>query len=352
MNKFSNKSLDELLAYFNEDFYKKISTKIEFIHYLEEISRRIIDVNGYREYPEYDFNGDMGNASGTLGKLRNNTITINEKLINAYDFFKEQGNLYYVFQMIDTIIHETRHFLQANEIESIDPIVKQYYTLDIFLPRYNHVSYFTNAYEIDARYYTYQVMNERTNLREYISSMYRDKEYSKSTYLSSHLANILMILNGDYSMLSKHNTLSFKKVYMPFIESLGIDVDRMAAFLLTKTKKNDYLVKRALATDPKLKFSYQYFSNNIQLRSKGNLRLQEYLATMADNSSLRKKTIDEETRNALWYSLGRLSYVCHESNNLYKKIAPEFDEFKKSEIDSTSQRQKDEINKFDDVLYN
>ena len=350
MNKYSEKSLDELLSYFGDEFYQFVPTKEDFIWYLTEISHRIIEENGIKQFPQYNFFYNM-QKNTMLGSYSAGTIKMNNNLTNGFDYFKEKNNLHYVFKMIDSIIHETRHFLQDKQVESVSPIVKQYYTLDIFLPDDNNVSYFTNVYEIDARYYTYQVMKEKDNLKTYISTKYRDEEYTRSTFLSSHYANILMLQKGNYSSLTKFNAESFKKVYMPFLESLGIDIDRMTAFLLTKTKRNDYLIKKAFETDPKLKSSYEYFANNIQLRSKSNLRLQEYMATMADNSSLRKKSIDEETRNALWQSLGRLAYVCHESNNLYKNIAPEFDEFKKPEIDITSQRQKDEENVFNEVLY-
>ena len=55
MNKYSEKSLDELLSYFGDEFYQFVPTKEDFVWYLTEISHRIIEENGIKQFPQYNF---------------------------------------------------------------------------------------------------------------------------------------------------------------------------------------------------------------------------------------------------------------------------------------------------------
>ncbi len=347
MNKFTEKSLDELLSYFGEDFYKRIDSKEDFIDYLQAISHRVLETEGVKSMPQYTFGRELDKAS-YLGQYGYGKISLNNKLIDGFDEFKKKDNLTYIFEMINAIIHESRHFLQ-DKGENIHPIIKNYYNLFAVLPQEDsNVSYSTSAIEIDARYYAYQIVKEHDNFKGYINSSYRNNEFNSSISPSSHYADIINILNGDFSVLQKISAQNFEKTYMPFLESLKVDLGRMRAFLATRNKRNDYLVKQALNTYPNVKSRYKYFSDTIQLRSRNSFRLQEYLADMAYNSF--NKSIDSETKEALWHSLGRRAYICHESNNLYKKIAPEFAQNKYCEISSTTQRQEKEGKEFDDIV--
>ena len=100
-------SLRKLLKMFNKNFYKTIQDQETFLQYLTEISNAVCRKYGVRN----SYVGIDEMETFTYGRNREDGIFLNESLINAFSKFAKEKNLYYVFNCINTVIHETRHYL-------------------------------------------------------------------------------------------------------------------------------------------------------------------------------------------------------------------------------------------------
>ena len=229
MNNFENMDLNELLALCNENFYEVVTTPQDFFSYLCEISKRVCEEAACDEYPQVKLDNMHNIGMYYMGYQIPNTniIALNENLV--IDFFKEfawRKNLYYVFMSVVTVIHETRHFLQENDGQDIDPIVKSYTAYKLFMTpsASKQVPYEAVPIEIDARAYAFEMLKGIPLFFQYfVSDIWRErdalrKKSSVARSINETYQNMDFLERKDQIFVYKMN-----KAYSKFLQINGLD---------------------------------------------------------------------------------------------------------------------------------
>ena len=330
MINFKNYDLEGLLQLFNNDFYNVIKTKNMFFDYLKAISCRLCDIYQTESYPQIKSDLLEGNVIGRAKSRQE--IVLNEKYLDAFPIYQTNKNLFYAFTTISTLIHETRHYLQANAKVNIDPLVKAFSLYKITAPKdaLRHINYGTAINEIDARFFTYQTLKDNQNYEKYLLSAQNiGNEEILSKQLSSHalsiddaLKQINLILPQDQFAI-----MDMDKCYSHFLDEAGINKndykqitslsDRLS--LKMKLASSSTLSRFVKETYDDLSLASRASTDDLnQVLQKSKFRLR-FLLSVSDNEKI---VLDE---------MFRLRALLHyETDMLYKLLAPEhFDLFQK-----------------------
>lgn len=170
----------KLLMQIDENFYSTFDTAEKFMSFLIKLCHAICEdyhlppvkiqfkhrgprINGYF-MPKSDFSSIK-------------TITINQNYIyDGFKTYKNSNNLCFVFSILNTIYHETRHYMQSctKKIADMHPIVKLSYNLS---PLNNEKDYCVMPWEIDARHFAYTQIAKHPILKKYLqSNIYKSLE--------------------------------------------------------------------------------------------------------------------------------------------------------------------------------
>jgi len=165
------KTSTELIKSIDKDFYIKFDTSKKFIKLLKHISLSVCS--------EYELPGIEIEMKKFPLDIRGNYISEENVIyLNSVNFeknfeiFKENNNLFYIFDLIDTILHETRHYVQTyNEnIKDIHPVVK--ITTDMQIASQNprlisSINYDMSPDEVDARHFAYARLSKNPLFDQY-----------------------------------------------------------------------------------------------------------------------------------------------------------------------------------------
>lgn len=324
---FSRYDLEGLLRLFNKDFYKVIKDERMFFYYLKAISYKICDYYKTDAYPTIKIdhleNGVVGRTKTTQ------EIILNDKYFYAFPIFQKLNNHFFAFELIRTLIHETRHYLQANAKVNIDPLIKAFSSYKSVAPKeaLKYISYGTAINEIDARYFTNKFLCINPEFNKYIQSQYYIKNEEKlSKQLSSHALSIEEALKQiDYIIPQKQFAiLDMDKCYSLFLDEAGI-------------RKEDYKqdARQNLGTSGLLSLQAKLMSSlslsrfvkevydSLLLAPRAS---RDDLAKILDESKFRLKfmpAVTEDEKQTLFDRLELRALLHYETDMLYKKLAPE-----------------------------
>lgn len=266
---FEKYSMDELLKLFNRDFYKNVTSVNELLRYLSALSFKVCEEAGER-YPQYkivDFkNNDVAGkhiykVANSGGKLvfTNNAIVLNLQYLNKFEHFKKTDNLYYIYTLIDTVLHETRHYIQYGQKQNVDPLVKAFTHCGVLLPKkaLERVAYIMQPVEIDARYYSYQAIKRFDSMKKYWQNIGRKSEI-KGLGMASSLASMIkeskeqnltdLSQTSLKSMEESYNKVTQRKGMVDFEDVFYIskaDIEKIGQ-MLSVDEKSEVIIKKVL----------------------------------------------------------------------------------------------------------
>lgn len=354
MVNFNRLNLDQLLALFNDNFYKVITNKSEFYDYLKAISCRICDCYRTKNYP-YFILDTM--EKGTMGMMmENRVISLNFKLINAFPHYASLNNLYYPFVFISTMIHETRHFLQENSFQDIDPIVKSYNTYRTCLPRSakDCISYGTEPIEIDARYFAFQVLKDRQFFDKYLFSGERlnyERIFSRQISSIAHSLNEAFNDLKNLNLSSKLSVFDMDKSYSEFLREIGLSKE----FFKTKTIKD---LPEKSKQDLSFKLDWDSGVRDIMNENYDAMAKADRAQTSELNlilkqsySSLLKLAQLSDSQKATLGDMLRLRAMSlYETDRLYHRLAPDYYDIVRDEIHKPKLREIEQFNDIYDII--
>lgn len=107
----------ELLLLASEsNFYKIIATKEDVIEYLNMIHLRYCKLNNIKPV-KIEISYDLADNTYGAYSFNNHKIYINYKFLEMFYDCKDEKNSYYPYALISTIIHESRHLWQHQNIK-------------------------------------------------------------------------------------------------------------------------------------------------------------------------------------------------------------------------------------------
>lgn len=316
-------SLRKLLKMFNKNFYKTIQDQETFLQYLTEISNAVCRKYGVRN--SYVGIDEMERL--TFGENREYGIFLNESLINAFPKFAKEKNLYYAFQCIDTVIHETRHYLQYMIKDSkylhIDPLVKKFVTYKLVMPDEARkcISYGTNPLEIDARYYAFQTLKEAGGMfdRYLFHPMRLGLEIDNSKERTSIAKSLNKTLDSREELTHGETCIvdQFAEEYSSFLEDIGLTREDFSVTKATEEQRKD---AEKLNTDEKFRRSVGEIAWRVKEgKIKSVEELEKWLDSVKEKFAVSDGVVDLYRDN--------LEVWMHENDErdaLYKRLAPEY----------------------------
>ena len=102
-------SLRELITLGGQDFYKAITSQNDIMLYLQQVCNKVCEENGICTFPTLS---TKNLRPEYMGITLIDNIYINSKFLNLFEIFKALKNSHFIFMLLITVIHETRHFLQ------------------------------------------------------------------------------------------------------------------------------------------------------------------------------------------------------------------------------------------------
>ena len=327
MINFKKYDLEGLLRLFNNDFYSVIKNERMFFDYLKAISYKLCDLYQTDSYPPIKIDHIEDNVVGRTKARRE--IILNDKYFYAFPIYSKLNNLFYAFEMISTLIHETRHYLQANAKVNIDPLVKAFSAYKAVAPAeaMEHISYGTAINETDARNFTNKFLCINPEFNKYLQSQHYIKNEEKlSKQLSSHALSIEEALKQiDHIIPQKQFAiLDMDKCYSLFLDEAGI-------------RKEDYKqeARQNLGTSGLLSLQAKLMSSlslsrfvkevydSLLLAPRAS---RDDLAKILDESKFKLKfmpAVTEDEKQTLFDRLELRALLHYETDMLYKKLAPE-----------------------------
>lgn len=321
-------SLRELITLGGQDFYKAITSQNDIMLYLQQVCNKVCEENGICTFPTLSTKNLQPDYMGIT--LIDN-IYINSKLLNLFEIFKGLKNSHYIFMLLITVIHETRHFLQYKNVNTIDPVVKTFAYYRQTIPSYalTSISYYTSATEIDARYYAYQTLKQDETFKHHIyNSKFIDKELKNSLKLSSIEQSILMSFASfdDYTTWQQDVVFSMYSVYKDFLKEIDLDQSLYLKSNLPKenfdTLQDSISFYSDLIDDALMEYKFK-----IKYNTKMYHKLQDQLLLMG-NTEIESLQISDEVKKIAKGFLRMHAVTTYETVMLYNKLAPEFDAFK------------------------
>ena len=316
-------SLRKLLKMFNKNFYKTVQDQETFFQYLTEISNAVCRKYGVRN----SYVGIDEMETFTYGRNREDGIFLNESLINAFSKFAKEKNLYYVFNCINTVIHETRHYLQYMIKDGkhlhIDPLVKKFARYKLVMPDEARkcVSYGTNPLEIDARYYAFQTLKKAGGMFDrYLfhpitlaMEMDRSKERTSiAKSLNKTLDSKKELTHGETSIVDQ-----FAEEYSSFLEDIGLTREDFSVTKATEEQRKD---REKLNTDEEFRRSVGEIAGRVK---EGEIKSVEEVEKWLD-SVKEKFAVSDSVVDLYRDNLEVWMHENDERDALYKRLAPEY----------------------------
>ena len=318
-------SLRKLLKMFNKNLYKTVQDQGTFFQYLTEISNAVCRKYGVRNcYVGID---EMERL--TFGEERRDGIFLNESLINAFPKFARQNNLFYVFKCVETVIHETRHYLQDlignGKHLHIDPLLKKFATYQLVMPDEARkcISYGTNPLEIDARYYAFQTLKRAGGLfdRYLFHPIILDLEMEKSKGRTSIAKSLNKTLDSKKELTHVETSIvdQFAEEYSSFLEDIGFTREDISVKKATEEQKKD---AEKLNTDEEFRRSVGAIAWRVK---KGEIKSVEEVEKWLD-SVKEKFAVSDSVVDLYRDALEVWMHENDERDALYERLAPEYSE--------------------------
>ncbi len=194
-------NLYQLLNIIDDDFYKKVYNvdllKIYFNMIVKEIFK-INNINSNIPFKTYRMKNKFGKYSN-----KENCIGFNYRYLEIFDQMMKSKNIFYIYKMVDTLIHEIRHYMQYSLNVQLDPFLKNFmecFKLATFQYRANHGA--QNILEIDARYYCFNLFNHNPKTSKFVNSRWfnRQEEIRKN---KNDFSLLDFINNLDENLIDK-----------------------------------------------------------------------------------------------------------------------------------------------------
>lgn len=325
----SKLDLKQLIALGGRDFYKFVQNKQDLMTYLNEVCMRVCQENGLTVSPQLSIVDLQGE---TMGISLLNNIGINAKLLNCFDIFKMLNNTHYVFMLISTVIHETRHFLQLGSLDNIDPIVKGFTAYHLTVPEFSlmPINYPTDVREVDARYYTYQVLNRDDTFKRHIyNKYYIDREMASSMNISSLAQSLLLNLAhiDNYSRATSQIVYSMKALYSEFLKGINLDLSMFSSKLQLTDGNLGKVLAQILYYGNLINDVINKYQDKIKKNSRMELKMQRHILELG-KKEIDELAVSEDVKQLAKDFLRMHAMTSYESCMLYSKIAPDFDNFK------------------------
>lgn len=325
----SNLNLKELIALGGRDFYKTVTDKQDLMLYLQEVSKRVCEENSVANYPQLSV---VNIREDTMGVSFFNNIAINSKLLDCFDMFKMLNNTHYVFMLLSTVIHETRHFLQLGNLGSVDPIVKGFTAYHLAVPGFSltPISYPTDVREVDARYYAYQVLNKDEIFRRHIFNRdFINTEMNDSMKISSIAQSLLLNLShiDRCDRLTSEIVYGMQELYGDFLKDINLDLSMFNPGVEIPGGKLDQVVLQILYYGNLISDILDKYQDSIVKNSRMELKLQRHIMQLGQKE-IDNLHVGEDVKKLAKDLLRLHAMTSYESFMLYRKIAPEFDDFK------------------------
>ena len=326
MINFKGYDLESLLRLFNKNFYNTIKDERMFFDYLKAVSHKICDYYKTDAYPTIKIDHL---ENGVVGRTKTmQEIILNDKYFYAFPIFQKLNNHFFAFELIRTLIHETRHYLQANAKVNIDPLIKAFSSYKSVAPKeaLKYISYGTAINEIDARYFTYQILKDKPKYNRYLQSTFNvQNEQKLSKQKSSHALSIKKALEQLEQIIPQNQfaIVDMDKCYSNFLEEIGIKQEDYQE----KTKQNlsisERLILNAKLNTPSLSGFVKDVYDDLSLAPRAS---REDLNAILNETKFKLKFMPAVTENEKksLEDMFRLRALLHyETDMLYKMIAPE-----------------------------
>ena len=330
-------SLGQLLALANEDFYKNVPTKEDFIAYLKAVGYYTCADNELNpDVKIYDIREIANNVRG-LYHIATNKIILNQSIIDLFDKSKKENSLFIPYKMIQTVLHETRHYAQHSCRSNIDEYLKDYAQFAKVYPQcLRAINDDTNPLEIDARYYAYTKIKKYPNLDKYQSHrIYLKSELTKAKSISPVFVSLLKahdyalkheeVMDMEHTRVLNDFNISWKK----FLTDNNIDISDYGNSLML------YLMHRDLpensrkrpAAERVIRSAVTPYVKNIEEKILNDEEFpQEELLKCQD--CIYKLNSIRLDKSLVFHAIKVKTFYEYETRVLYRTIAPMFSKFK------------------------
>lgn len=336
MLNFKEMSLNDLLSLVDNKFYQKVTTQEQFINFIINIYYKACLENGMSTRLSPIIVTELQRTTYAVYNHFQNKMLLNKRPFNYFEECKQQGNLFLPFLMIQTSLHEARHFSQYNCRSKVDEYLKDYAQFALYFPTcVDEISYDTNPLEVDARHYTYSILQKYPYLNKYQShkAFYKSEYDSASKYASVYTA--LLKANGLLTKDKAHITPNQMQVFYDmqlscekFLNDSKIDIKDFCKSLIqllirqedaerqTRRPTEEKLIER-VSSPLKKEMEEKIFKDKI-LSSDYLLKCKNILLSL--NARLPSKEL-------AFYTLKFDTFMALETRAIYKSFAPNFMDF-------------------------
>ena len=352
MLNFDNMNLDQLLRLADDNFYEKVTTEDQFIDYITSIFYKTCLINGMSTNLSSVFVANLQQKDYALFSHVTNKLYLNKRFFDLFDECKKEKNLFLPFRMIQTALHEARHFSQFNCRSKVDEYLKDYAQFSLyFLDATVDMHYNTNPMEVDAKHYAYSILQAYPPLNKYQShKAFYNGEYQHASGYSSIFTALLKAnsimkrdgvtdvqkrvyndLNIDCEKFLAENNIDIKE-FCKSVLQLKIRQDEIDR--LTNRPTENTLIQK-VSTPLKQELLLKIFTDKI-LTSEDLLKCKEKLLSL--NTRLPVKEF-------AFYEIKFDTFRARETRALYRRFAPKFLDFgKKARTAPSPPREEIEFN--------
>lgn len=246
----SNTKLNQILNLIDKNFYKSVYNLDMLKTYLGVIIKEVLRINHLKTSIKFK-TIEHEHIYGIYSEKKK-TIYLNKKYFILFDYFKKTNNIFYIYKIVDTLIHELRHMLQGKDIENIHPLIKsyaKYYHLAPASYEQYKKSYKANILEVDARYYAYQIFKHNENLSKFVNSAW----FIKNEIIGQRRYNFSLIdflqtgesqdklLNSFKSNLTENYNNVLKQKKLSYKQCLSLKTQLCSNDYYAKTNENQLL---------------------------------------------------------------------------------------------------------------
>ena len=246
MLNFETMGLDQLLKLVDNNFYQKVTTEEQFIDFIINIYHKACLENGMSTNPSTVVVTKLQKKDYAVFNHLKNKLFINKCPIDFFEECKKQNNLFLPFLMIETAVHEARHFSQFNLNSKVDSYLKDYAQFALFFPAATtDMHYNTDPLEVDAKHYTYSLLekypflNKYQSHRDFYNSEYKNASGYSSIYTALLKANSIMHQIGQVTADQQRVFASLDASCSAFLQEHGIDITEFCKALLQLRIRKD-----------------------------------------------------------------------------------------------------------------
>lgn len=354
MLNFEEMSLDQLLRLVDNNFYKKVTTKDQFIDYITSIFYKTCLINGMSTKLSAVFVTNLQKKDYAIFSHMTNKLYLNKRFFDLFDKCKKRNNLFLPFRMIQTALHEARHFSQFNCRSKVDEYLKDYAQFSLYFRDATvDMHYNTNPIEVDAKHYAYTILQNYPYLNKYQShKAFYDTEYQhasgySSIYTALLKANSIMRKSGSVSDTQRRVYNDLNIDCERFLEENNIDIKEFCKSVLQLKIRQDEIDR--LTTRPTENKLVQETSTPLKQELLLKIFTDKVL-TSEDLLKCKEKLLSLNTRLPVkefaFYEIKLDMFRARETRALYRKYAPKFLDFGRRAISApNAPREELEFNK-------